>query len=45
MTTIVRGGLIQMSLKAATEKSPAEIAKAMFQAHAPLIEKAGEAGV
>ena len=43
--TIVRGGLIQMGLKASTEKSPQEIAKAMVEAHVPLIEKAGQAGV
>ena len=43
--TIVRGGLIQMKLKASTAQSPAEIAKAMLDAHLPLIEKAGEAGV
>jgi beta-ureidopropionase len=43
--TTMRGGLIQMSLKASTDKSPAEIAKAMLDAHIPLIEKAGEAGV
>ncbi len=41
----IRGGLIQMALKAPTDKSPAEIAKAMVQAHAPLIEKAGREGV
>jgi len=41
----VRGGLIQMSLKASTEKSPQEIAKAMLEAHVPLIDKAGQAGV
>ncbi len=41
----IRGGLIQMALKAPTEKSPAEIAKAMVEAHAPLIEKAGREGV
>ena len=41
----VRGGLIQMALKARTDNSPAEIAKAMVQAHAPLIEKAGREGV
>jgi N-carbamoylputrescine amidase len=34
-----------MGLKASTEKSPGEIAKAMVQAHVPLIEKAGAAGV
>jgi beta-ureidopropionase len=44
MTTI-RGGLIQMRLKAPTDKSPAEIAKAMLDAHVPLIEDAGRAGV
>ena len=43
--TIVRGGLIQMSLKESTEKSPHEIAKAMLEAHVPLIDKAGQAGV
>ena len=34
-----------MSLKASTEKSPQEIAKAMLEAHVPLIDKAGQAGV
>jgi beta-ureidopropionase len=43
--TIIRGGLIQMGLKAPTEKSPEEIAKAMLDAHLQLIESAGEAGV
>jgi beta-ureidopropionase len=43
--TEVRGGLIQMSLKASTEKPPQEIAKAMIEAHVPLIDKAGQAGV
>ncbi len=43
--TIVRGGLIQMGLKASTEKPPQEIAKAMLEAHVPLVEKAGQAGV
>jgi len=41
----VRGGLIQMSLKASTEKSPEEIRKAMLDAHLPLIEEAGKQGV
>jgi len=41
----VRGGLIQMSLKAPTEASPQAIAKAMMEAHGALIEKAGHAGV
>ena len=44
MTTI-RAGLIQMGLKAPTDKSPADIAKAMLDAHVLLIEKAGKAGV
>jgi beta-ureidopropionase len=43
--SIVRGGLIQMGLKASTEKSPEEIAKAMLDAHLPLIEEAGKKGV
>ncbi len=43
--TAIRGGLIQMGLKASTEKSPQEIAKAMLEAHVPLIDKAGAAGV
>jgi len=43
--TSIRGGLIQMHLKAPTDKSPAEIAKAMLDAHVPLIEDAGKAGV
>jgi beta-ureidopropionase len=43
--TLRRGGLIQMSLKASTEKSPQEIAEAMRQAHVPLVDKAGQAGV
>src|SRR3982751_1655278 len=41
----LRGGLIQMSLKAPTEKSPEEIRKAMLDAHLPLIEEAGKKGV
>ena len=41
----VRGGLIQMSLKASTDKSPDEIRKAMLDAHLPLIEEAGKKGV
>ncbi len=44
MTTL-RGGLIQMRLKASTDKPPAEIAKAMLDAHLPLVEKAGKEGV
>jgi beta-ureidopropionase len=43
--TTVRGGLIQMALKASTEESPQAIARAMLDAHVPLIEEAGAAGV
>src|SRR5512147_521025 len=43
--SIVRGGLIQMGLKASTDKSPEEIRKAMLDAHLPLIEEAGKKGV
>jgi len=41
----LRGGLIQMALKASTDRSPKDIAKAMLEAHGPLIDKAGAAGV
>jgi N-carbamoylputrescine amidase len=41
----IRGGLIQMGLKGSTESTPAEITRAMLEAHVPLIEKAGKAGV
>jgi beta-ureidopropionase len=43
--TMLRGGLIQMGLKAATSNDPETIRKAMVEAHVPLIHKAGEAGV
>jgi N-carbamoylputrescine amidase len=43
--TKVRGGLIQMGLKADTGLSPAEIRDRMNEAHAPLIEEAGRQGV
>ncbi|PHR63055.1 MAG: acyltransferase [Robiginitomaculum sp.] len=43
--TKLRGGLIQMALKASTESNPAAITKAMIEAHIPYIEEAGEAGV
>lgn len=43
--TNVKGGLIQMALKASTDESPETIRKAMIEAHIPLIEEAGEAGV
>ncbi len=41
----LRGGLIQMGLKASTEDSPETIRQAMIDAHVPLIEKAGKEGV
>jgi beta-ureidopropionase len=41
----IRGGLIQMGLKGSTDNSPEKIAKAMLDAHIPLIKKAGAAGV
>jgi len=41
----LKGGLIQMALKAATENSPQLIKEAMIEAHLPLIEKAGQQGV
>jgi N-carbamoylputrescine amidase len=43
--TMLRGGLIQMGLKASTEESPQAITKAMIEAHLPLIHEAGEQGV
>jgi beta-ureidopropionase len=39
------GGLIQMSLKADSSKSPEQIRDAMVEAHLPLIEEAGRRGV
>lgn len=44
MTTL-RGGLIQMALKAPTNASPEKIRDAMIDAHIPLIDKAGREGV
>jgi N-carbamoylputrescine amidase len=41
----LRGGLIQMSLKAPTDAPPEAIRKAMIDAHVPLIEQAGREGV
>jgi N-carbamoylputrescine amidase len=41
----LKGGLIQMTLKAGTENSPQIIKEAMIEAHLPLIEKAGKQGV
>lgn len=43
--TIVKAGLIQMGLKADTDKSPGEIRDAMLEAHMPLIDDAGRQGV
>jgi beta-ureidopropionase len=42
---ILKGGLIQMSLKADTSEDVETIRKAMIDAHIPLIEEAGKAGV
>jgi beta-ureidopropionase len=39
------GGLIQMSLKADTGKSPEQIRDAMLEAHLPLVDEAGRRGV
>ncbi|HEY5597582.1 MAG TPA: nitrilase-related carbon-nitrogen hydrolase [Kiloniellales bacterium] len=41
----LKGGLIQMALKAETKNSPQIIKEAMIEAHLPLIEKAGKQGV
>lgn len=43
--TKLKCGLIQMALKADTGLAPEAIRDAMIEAHIPLIEKAGEAGV
>ena len=43
--TKLRGGLIQMGLKASTDEDPETIRKAMIDAHLPLIDEAGEKGV
>lgn len=43
--SIVKGGLIQMGLKASTEQTPEQIRDAMIEAHIPLIEQAGAKGV
>jgi len=43
--TKLRAGIIQMALKESTDKSPAEITKAMIAAHIPYIEEAGKKGV
>jgi len=44
MGTLI-GGLIQMSLKADSGKSPEQIRAAMVEAHLPLIDEAGRRGV
>jgi beta-ureidopropionase len=44
MATLI-GGLIQMSLKADSGKSPEQIRDAMVEAHLPLIDEAGRRGV
>ena len=44
MGTLI-GGLIQMSLKADTGKSPEQIRDAMVEAHLPLVDEAGRRGV
>ncbi len=43
--TRLRGGLIQMGLKATTDHSPEFIRESMITAHIPLIEEAGRQGV
>ncbi|OKH86372.1 nitrilase-related carbon-nitrogen hydrolase [Thalassospira sp. TSL5-1] len=43
--SMLRGGLIQMSLKGSTDQSPEEIRQAMIEAHLPYIEEAGKKGV
>jgi len=43
--SIVKGGLIQMALKAGTDRTPEEIKRAMIEAHVPLVEEAGRKGV
>ena len=42
--TMLKGGLIQMSLKGDTSMSPEKIRDAMIEAHLPLIEEAGQQG-
>jgi len=43
--TMLRGGLIQMSLKGDTDMTPDQIRDAMLEAHIPLIDEAGRQGV
>lgn len=42
---MLRGGLIQMSLKGDTSMTPEQIREKMIEAHLPLIEEAGRKGV
>lgn len=44
-SNLLRGGLIQMALKASTDESPEKIRELMNEAHIPLIEEAGKKGV
>ena len=43
--TMLRAGLIQMSLKLDASRSPVEIREAMVSAHVPFIEEAARRGV
>ena len=43
--SVLRGGLIQMALKGATDDTPENIRQAMLDAHIPLVEEAGRQGV
>ena len=43
--SIVKAGLIQMSLKGETEMAPNQIRAKMLEAHLPLIDQAGKDGV
>ncbi|MCC9623862.1 acyltransferase [Thalassospira sp. MA62] len=43
--SMLRGGLIQMSLKGSTDQTPEEIRQAMIDAHLPYIEQAAKQGV
>ena len=43
--TKLKCGLIQMALKGDTDRAPEAIRDAMLEAHFPLIDQAGEAGV
>src|SRR3954471_14531866 len=43
--TMLRGGLIQMGLKASTDADVEEIRRSMIEGHLPLVEEAGRKGV